>query len=73
MNLTADEIRKYVSFKGEYLMYYKDGKNLFFKTTKHLYKVLLANSGRVVLKVFRTYKKVAKKVAAKKTITKAVA
>jgi len=61
MMLTSDEIRKYCSFKGDFILYYKDGKNLFFKTTAFLYRVVLAKSGRVVLEVFRKYKKAVKK------------
>lgn len=55
MMLTADEMRKSLPFKGKFIMYYKDGKNLFFKTTEFLYRVVLAKSGRVILKVFRKY------------------
>ena len=49
MMLTADELRKSIPFKGDFIMYYKDGKNLFFKTTAFLYRVVEANSGRVRL------------------------
>ena len=58
MMLTADELRKYIPFKGDFLMYYKDGKYLFFKTTKFLYKVVEAKSGRVRLIIHKKYKAV---------------
>lgn len=58
MMLTADELRKYIPFKGEFLMYYKDRNNLFFKTTMFLYRVVEAKSGKIRLIIHRRYKKV---------------
>lgn len=55
MKLTADELRKAIPFKGDFLMYYKDGKNLFFKTTAFLYRVIEAKSGMVRLIIHRKF------------------
>lgn len=54
----ADELRKMGTFKGEFVMYYKDGKNLIFKTTECLYRILISNRGNVIFKLMRKYKKV---------------
>ena len=62
MNLTADELRNTIPFKGEFLMYYKDGKNLFFKTSEFLYRVVEAKSGRVRLIIHKRYKTMKKAV-----------
>ena len=54
----ADELKKMGKFKGSFLMYYKDGKNLIFKTTECLYRILISNRGNVIFKLMRKYKKV---------------
>lgn len=51
----SDELRKMGKFKGEFISYYKDGKNLLFKTTACLYRILISNTGRVIFKVIRKY------------------